>query len=402
MTTFETELPAVSSTVGVSATLGELLAAVKAADAAVSARPDMPILSHVQVTADADTNTVQVAAVDIPRGSGPVNTAKATVQAVATVSSGCVLVPSKMLLSILTAAGKRAPKRTSDAWHVAIAAQDGRAVVDVNGSEFQLTTQDATEFPHLPETDDGGILDMGTPELVRLLDAAYTASAKDDTLPILSALKLEVTGGVLSVISTDRYRLTLSDTPVTLDGDHNALVSAAWWKNTRRHLDKKQSTQLHFHTDAARNYVSLHNGGRVFSTQQVDGDYPKIRSLFPENCPIEYSLDADMLHAAAASVATAAERNTPIRLTYDGQGTLTLEAGVADGIAASQTLPYTAGLHKANEPLQVAFNPHYLLEGVKLFKGDIVTFVHTTAPKPAVLTGTTDTLRYLLMPVPLP
>lgn len=397
MSTATLETVAVSETVGVSTTLGELLAAVKAASSAVNARPAIPILSHVKVEATDDGLVVTGAHVDKVRGD--VDTvAESTAPAVATVAEGCTILPAKPFLDMLTAASKRATKRVSDAWTVSIAAMDGKAVVDVNGSAFNLAAAPAAEYPELPSVSGDDAFTLDTPTLIRIMDAAAVAASKDDTLPILTAVKLEAAHGILTLFSTDRYRLAMSETFVDMTGEHSALIPVKWWKATKRHLDKKAGTTFRFHDDGAAGYVSVHNGGNVFTVRNVDGDYPKIRSLFPDRAPIMYGVDADTLLAAAASVAPACERNTPIRLRYDGAGTLTLDGGTGEDMQASATAPYAAD---ADEPFTVAFNPHYLLEGLKLFKGQQVTFGHTTPAKPAVLAAD-DSLRYLLMPVRLP
>lgn len=398
MTTFEAETTATTTaTVGVSTTLGNLLAAVKAAHTVAGARRvSMPILSHVKVEAT-DTGTVEISAQQLPNSSEPDTAVTATAAAVATVAPGCTLLPSKQLLDLLTAAGKRATKRVSDTWGVAIAVHDGAAVLDINGMEYRLTAQNAELFPDMPDTGTGVWWTVDTVELLALFNSAHVAASKDDTLPILSSLKLELSPDKLTVYSTDRYRLFTGDMHVYSDLDVSAVIPADWWKKTAKHLNKKTESVLRFQD----NRFTLHNDGNTFTTQNVDGDYPKIRSLFPEHSPNAYVVDADMFHAVAANVAVAAERNTPIRLTFDGNGTCTLEAGSED-MRTTATVAYNTQVARGDEPMVVAYNPHYLLEGVKLFKGQQLTFEHSAPAKPALLSGDSTDYRYLLMPVRLP
>ena len=61
------------------------------------------------------------------------------------------------------------------------------------------------------------------------------------------------------------------------------------------------------------------------------------------------------------------------------------------------------------EPLTIAFNPHFLLDGLSAVESPFVQMAFTTPTKPAVLTGSTSDVpapastvfRYLLMPVRL-
>ena len=63
----------------------------------------------------------------------------------------------------------------------------------------------------------------------------------------------------------------------------------------------------------------------------------------------------------------------------------------------------------SGEDITVAFNPHYLVEGLSVIETKFVRFSFTTAAKPAMLTGQReadgsddDAYRYLVMPIRLP
>lgn len=100
-------------------------------------------------------------------------------------------------------------------------------------------------------------------------------------------------------------------------------------------------------------------------------------------------------------MAPAAERNTPVRLSYDGQNTLTLEAGSEDTIARA-TVAYRTPTYAGGDPLVVAFNPHYLMECLKSYSGQTITVGHTHPAKPAVFDSEDGATRHLIMPVRLP
>nr|MDQ5860781.1 DNA polymerase III subunit beta [Actinomycetota bacterium] len=63
----------------------------------------------------------------------------------------------------------------------------------------------------------------------------------------------------------------------------------------------------------------------------------------------------------------------------------------------------------SGDDITVAFNPHYLVEGLSVIETKYVRFSFTTAPKPAMITAQVDAdgedqddYRYLVMPVRLP
>jgi DNA polymerase-3 subunit beta len=97
-----------------------------------------------------------------------------------------------------------------------------------------------------------------------------------------------------------------------------------------------------------------------------------------------------------------------VRLGFSADG-LVLEAGGADDAQASERLECG---WEGGEPLQIAFNPAYLLDGLAAVDSETTTLSFTGPTRPAVLTGKRDgdaggdlaataDYRYLLMPVRL-
>jgi DNA polymerase-3 subunit beta len=90
-----------------------------------------------------------------------------------------------------------------------------------------------------------------------------------------------------------------------------------------------------------------------------------------------------------------------VRLSFSADGVV-LEAGGLDEAEAAESLPAAFD----GEPLTIAFNPAYLLDGLGAIDSDEAQLSFTAATKPAVLTGkasaeNTGDYRYLLMPVRL-
>jgi DNA polymerase-3 subunit beta len=104
-------------------------------------------------------------------------------------------------------------------------------------------------------------------------------------------------------------------------------------------------------------------------------------------------------------VALVAERNSPVRLSFS-DGMVTLEAGTGDEAQASESIEATLD----GEPIVIAFNPGYLLDGLGAIDGPYARLAFTQPTKPAVIMAAAGAkpdaeadaaYRYLLMPVRL-
>ena len=84
------------------------------------------------------------------------------------------------------------------------------------------------EYPALPDSPAPvGVVDAGV--LATAVGQVAAAASRDDTLPMLTAICLDITGDVLTLAATDRYRLAAREvafTPAEPDLRALALVPA--------------------------------------------------------------------------------------------------------------------------------------------------------------------------------
>jgi DNA polymerase III subunit beta len=143
---------------------------------------------------------------------------------------------------------------------------------------------------------------------------------------------------------------------------------------------------------------------RRTTTRLLDGEFPKVRSLFPSERLTIARLDKAALIESLKRVSLVAERNTAVQLAFK-DGVLTLDAGSGDEAQASESVEAQI----EGDDLVTGFNPQFLLDGLGAIDEPVVELAFTQASKPVVITGTGDesagdqgenagSFRYLLMP----
>ena len=135
------------------------------------------------------------------------------------------------------------------------------------------------------------------------------------------------------------------------------------------------------------------------SDDTLDRPIVGITNTFSDFNPCHGNLP-DLLEAVKR-VSLVAERNTPIRLKFaDGQ--VTIEAGTGDDAQASEAVESTL----TGPEIEIAFNPHFLLDGLGAVGTAYSRLSFTQPSRPAVLSGQAEpdgeadqSYRYVLMPV---
>lgn len=358
---------------------------------ALPARPTIPVLAGMRLAADDSGLSLSSFDYDV--------SAQATIP-VTTQDPGSALVSGRLLAEI---------SRSLPAKPVQITSDGGRAVLTCGTATFNLLTMPEDEYPALPEMPPAAGT-IGSDAFATAVSQTAVAAGRDDTLPSLTGVRVEIDGDTLTLISTDRYRLAVRELRWSPSRDQlqaAVLVPAKALTDTARSLTNVAEVAIALALPGEEGaggdgMIGFEAAGRRTTTRLIGGEFPRYQALLPKSISATAELTTSVLAEAVRRVALVAERNTAVRLTF-ATGQLTLEAGTGDEARADEVIEASF----EGTDLTVAFNPQYLLDGLTAIDSDTVRINFTEPGKPAVLTGKPGPdggheYRYLLMPIRLP
>lgn len=310
--------------------------------------------------------------------------------------AGRVLVPGRLLADIA---------RSLPAQPVDLRLEGPRVVLTCGSARFTLPTLPVEDYPSLPSMPTtAGSLESDV--FGAAVAQVALAAGRDDTLPVLTGVRVEIEGDQVTLAATDRYRLavrTLTWKPEQPGMSATALVPARTLAETAKALTSGPEVSLALSTGTTgEGMIGFEGGGRRTTSRLLEGEFPKYRSLLPSESSSFAEVSTAPFVEAVKRVALVAARNAPVRLSFSVEGVV-LEAGGQDDAQASERLE--CGWE--GEDMAIAFNPQYLLDGLGAVDSDTTTLAFTAATRPAVLTGKRHPegegadYRYLLMPVRL-
>jgi len=351
-------------------------------------RPSSPVLSGLLI--EAGHEGLVLSTFDYE------TSARATLSA-DVVEEGKTLVSGRMLADISRAlpSGKQ----------IDFAIDGARVSLTCGSARFTLQTMPVDEYPTLPEMPTAtGTVDSA--EFAKAVTQAVTAAGKDDMLPVLTGVRIEIEGSTISLLATDRFRLSLRElswNPRTPDETVAALVPAKVLAETAKSLTNGTEVSIALSSSGTGEGIigfegAAAGGVRRTTTRLLDGEFPKVRSLFPNEHLTTAIVDRKELIDSVKRVALVAERNTAVQMAF-AEGQLTLDAGSGDEAQASEAIEASVN----GEDLTTGFNPQFLLDGLTAIEQDTVELAFTQASKPVVISGrdeaeTAPGFRYLLMP----
>jgi DNA polymerase-3 subunit beta len=361
--------------------------------------PSNPVLSGVLITGSEDGLTIAGFDFDV----------SAEVHVPAEIASPGTVLVSGRLLSDITRALPAKP--------VDVGVEGSRMLLTCGSAKFSLPAMPVEDYPNLPTLpEETGVVSADL--FAEAVGQVAVAAGKDDTLPMLTGIRVEISGDKVVLAATDRFRLAVREltwTTAAPDVDAAVLVPAKTLAEAAKSVTSGSDVHLALGSGASvgeERLLGLRSAGRRSTTRLLDTEFPKFRQLLPAEHTAIATVGVADLAEAIKRVALVADRGAQVRMEFD-DGVVRLSAG-ADGVGlAEEDLP----VDFAGEPLTIAFNPSYLTDGLASLHSDRVTFGFTTPSKPAVLRPAGDDAGpsgsgpfpaidtdyvYLLMPVRLP
>lgn len=362
--------------------------AVAWAARSLPARPPVPVLAGLLL--DASDGRLVLSSFDY-EVSGRVEIAADIAE------PGVALVSGRLLADI---------SRSLPARPVEIATDAAKVVLTCGSARFSLLTLPVEDYPALPDMPSASGSLRGDSFAAAVAQVSI-AAGRDDTLPVLTGVRLEIDGEKITMAATDRYRLAVRDlawTPEQSGLSAIALVPARTLADTAKSLAGADKVTVALASGTGtEGLVGFEGAGRRTTSRLLDGEFPKYRSLLPDESPIRATVETAALIESVRRVALVAERNTPIRLSFS-DGSVTLEAGSGDEAQASESLD----AQLVGDDIAIAFNPGYLLDGLNALDALYAQLSFTASTRPAVISGKSivdepalEDYRYLLMPVRL-
>jgi DNA polymerase-3 subunit beta len=363
-------------------------------------RPAVPVLAGVLLTGSDDGLRI----------SGFDYEVSAEVRLAAEIASPGTALVSGRLLSDITRALPDKP--------VDVQVEGTRVALTCGSARFSLPTMAVEDYPTLPALpEETGALSAEL--FAEAISQVAVAAGRDDTLPMLTGIRVEISGESVVLAATDRFRLAVRELTWSAAGsDVEAAVLVPAKTLAEAAKTGTDGTEVHLSlgsgaTVGKDGLLGISGKGKRSTTRLLDAEFPKFRQLLPTEHTAVASIGVAELTEAIKRVALVADRGAQVRMEFSGDG-LRLAAGADDVGRAEEDL----AVDFAGEPLTIAFNPTYLTDGLGSLHSERVSFGFTTPSRPAVLRPASEDdpqssdsgpfpavstdYVYLLMPVRLP
>jgi len=355
----------------------KLLEACQVAGSVVASSTTKPILQDLKLIAH-DTD-VDVFGTDLEVGI------RATVSENEVLEEGGIVLSASRLVDIL--------RELADET-VILTVKDQNCEIEGVGSEFSIVGDSPEQFPVLSDFPEGDAIALEGKLLLDMSRKTVFAVATEEGRYAINGVLMTIEGRTIEMVGTDGRRLARAKGQVENPTNYNggAIVPAKAISELERLITADDRVLLRF--EETQVLVAGEKGH--LCAQLVEGQFPKYTDVIPVDLDKKVSLspkELEIVVRRASLLSDPQSRSVRFELK-SGKLTATSQSPGAGSARVEMALQYDG------EPVQISFNPDFLLQMLKTIDVETIQFEFKDRERPGLFHAGADYL-YLVMPVSL-
>ena len=336
----------------------------------VSSKPQLPILSNILLKAE--KGKIVFLATDLSISMGLTVGGKIE-------EEGEISIPAKEFSALIAqlTAGK-----------VDLSSEKNSLLVNSGSFKARLLGISGTEFPKI-EPPAGSGLTIKPEDLAFLLKRTVFATAKDDSRPVLTGIKLAIVeNGEIKMMATDGYRLSIATAPASGGTEKEIIVPARFLSEADKFPDAEKINLILGQSGE----VGLTGDRGWLSGRTLAGEFPPAEKIVPQTFDLSVSINRPELERAVKVAAIFARSASNIIKWEIKPGKLKVSAN-SPQIGENETILEVEGKGEG----EMAFNGRYLLDYLGSTDEETINFNMVDSLKPGVFKS--KNYLHVIMPV---
>ena len=262
-------------------------------------------------------------------------------------------------------------------------------------ARMNISGQDADLFPRLPQMEDETEISLPQDMLKSMIQKTEFAIAQEDMREVLTGALLEISGGDVTMVALDGYRLALCRSRCSdVLEKFSAIIPGRALSEIGKLLSEDEEAfaslsfgggKLHIRLDETEIYVIL-----------IEGEYIQYRTILPKAFATRVEVDLDAFRRCIDRAALIAREGSNNLILFEIQGGLmTVEAHSQIGDVHEEM-----EVDQEGADVSIAFNVKYLTDVVRFIEAEHIEINLNNAVSPCVVTpiGNSDYV-HLILPV---
>ena len=308
---------------------------------------------------------------------------------------GSITIPARLLSEFVN---------SLPAERIDISSTDQPMGLDLQCARFEahINGTDSEDFPPIPSVESGVIGKIEPTALSSAITHVAFAAATEDSRPVLTGTKVELSGEKVTFAAADGFRLSVyrGNLAEPISEDISFVIPARALQEVNR-LIGHQETPVEFTVTPSKSQALFRLDDIEIVSQLIQGTFPNYEQLIPEDYGTRVVvMREEFLRATRTASIFARDGSGIVRLQVsgDGEGKLSISSK-AEELGNNQG-DIDAKVEGSEAEAKIAFNSKYLSEVLDVLQQDQVALETSTPSSPGVIRLIdNDAFLHVVMPM---
>jgi DNA polymerase-3 subunit beta len=261
---------------------------------------------------------------------------------------------------------------------ISLEVKGSTCTIESGADTCELVTVDPDEFPVVARFDGENAITMQGGSFAKLVEQTAFAAAREPGRYAMHGVLAELEADTLRMIATDGRRLALSETPVDgsgCEGGAQSIVPTRGMQMFCRAIsDPLDQVQLQF----GETKMGLKTKNAEVFARLIDGEFPRYAAVIPADTTRRMEADRDLLVKKLRLVANVTgdeARAVKLKMSKNQLEVFGQSAGRGEATAHME-------VDYKGDTAEIAFNPDYVIEGLKNCTLDTLSLEFTEHTSP--------------------
>ena len=266
----------------------------------------------------------------------------------------------------------------------------GRAVLNISGLPGE-------EFPAAPSLERTGVYTLKSKLLKEMIRQTIFSVATDNTKPVLTGELFQYVDGSLRLVAVDGFRISYRQT--ALEGEcepTKAIIPAKALTELSRILPTDGDDDVNIYFSDKRAVFEI--PGFTFMSRLLEGEFIRYDQIYNEDFSTIVTTEREPFLAGLerACLIAGVSKKPPVKLEIKDDSII-ITSNTEIGNSYDEITCDIDG-----QDLEIAFNPRYLIEALRVIEEEKVVLRLTTPLSPCILRGVeSEEFKYLILPLKL-
>lgn len=298
---------------------------------------------------------------------------------------GSIVIESRFLMDIV---------KKIDSDQIKIEIIDGTLThFEGNKAEYKINCIRPEDYPSIDFSEPSTKFEINSGTLNEFITQTVFAAAVKETRPVLTGVNFNSDGKEIVCTGTDSYRLSRRTAPIASD-PFMITVPSKTLNEVKNIFAEDQTVKVALNDKK----IQFFNDKVMLQSTLLEGDFPDTNRLIPNDFTRTMLINRTVLLDALDRAAF---------IKTDNISTMNLQMTGADDISLSNRSQEIGEFHEVlnavsyeGDPLDISFSGQYMMDALRIFKGENVKISFTGVMKPFIITEEDDSsVIELILPV---